>query len=121
MIGDGRATPAGVIGADVVALVVSLVVSISVWLDTSVAIRPVAALVFVVFVPGWTILRAVDVTVSSLMVLASCVLSVVAMVFTSFLLATRLGWAWEAAIQGWAVGCAAGVATVLLQTNARSS
>lgn len=102
---------------DVAALVIALAAGAFVWADSDVFVRPVVALAFIVFVPGWMVLRFAAVPVTSLMVLSSFVLSVVLMVCTSFLLATRLNWIWDPVARLWTFGCAAGLAVLLIRSD----
>lgn len=100
---------------DIVALLVALAAGLCVWVDTDLWVRPVASLAFILFVPGWLVLRLAAVPFTSLMVLSSFILSLVLMVFTSFLLATRLNWIWDPVSRMWTFGCVAGLAIVLMR------
>lgn len=100
---------------DVVALLVALVAGVCVWADTDLFVRPIASLAFILFVPGWLLLRLAGVPFTSLMVLSAFILSLVLMVFTSFLLVTRLNWIWDPVARIWTFGCVAGLAIVLMR------
>lgn len=102
---------------DVASLVIALAAGALVWTDSDLFVRPVVALAFIVFVPGWMVLRLAAVPVTSLMVLSSFVLSVVLMVCTSFLLATRLNWIWDPVARLWTFGSALGLAVLLIRPD----
>ena len=100
---------------DLASLIVAFVTGLALWVDTDLFVRPIASLVFIVFVPGWVVLRFAAVPFSSLMVLSACVVSVVLMVLTSFLLATRLDWIWAPVARLWTFGCVGALAVILMR------
>lgn len=101
---------------DIVALLVALVAGVCLWVDTDLFVRPISSLAFILFVPGWMVLRFAAVPFTSLMVLSSFILSIVLMVFTSFLLVTRLDWIWDPVARLWTFGCVAGLGVLLMRT-----
>lgn len=98
---------------DAAAAATSIGVVVLVLVGEQVWFRPAVALIFVLFVPGWVMLRLAQVPITSLAVLGAFVLSVVAMTATSFALVTRLGWNWRPAAVIWAVLCADALIWVL--------
>ncbi len=104
-------TPVRVV--DATATLIAIGVGLLVVVGEPSSFRPASALAFVLFVPGWTMIRLARVPVTSLAVLGAFVLSVVAMTLTSFLLVTRLGWAWRPAALAWAIGCAGALVAVM--------
>lgn len=104
---------------DATATVLAFAVGLLVLVGEPSSFRPAAAVAFVLFVPGWVMIRLARVPVTSLAVLGAFVLSVVAMTFTSFALVTRLGWTWRPAAVAWTFGCA--VALVVVMRRDRSA
>ena len=100
---------------DVAAIATSIGVAVLVLVDQPVWFRPAVATVFVLFVPGWAMIRLANVPITSLAVLGAFVLSVVAMTATSFALVTRLGWAWRTGAVIWAVACVDALVWVLFR------
>lgn len=98
---------------DVASLLVAAMVVCAVAFDVRFPGRSVVALVFVTWVPGWSVVRIATLPITVLMVVGAFVFSLSLMIITSFLLATRLDWAWAPAAVLWALLCVALLAVVL--------
>ena len=87
---------------DVLAAAVAVALAIVVALDLDVVGRPVLALVFVLAVPGWTVLRVIGVPFGPLTPALAFVISVAIAVATSMVAVSWLGWAWKESAIMWA-------------------
>ena len=94
---------------DGLAVAIAIGIVALVLFDEPLWFRPAWAAAFVLFVPGWTLLRLAGVPLSSLTLLGAFGLSVVAMTLTSFALVTRFDWTWRPTAVGWAVACTLGL------------
>lgn len=101
------------IPVDLAAIVTALALAGFLVTDVRSAVRAVVALVFVLFVPGWTAVRLAGFELHSLTFVAAFVFSVTMMIITSFLMATVFGWPWRAAGFGWVVVSVVGLSTAI--------
>lgn len=98
---------------DLASLLVAGVVVVTMAFDVRYPGRPVVALLFITWVPGWSFVRIAAVPVTTLTAVGAFVFSLSIMILTSFVLATRLDWAWRLTAVLWATLCASLLAVVL--------
>jgi len=88
--------------------------------DVDMSLRPPLALLFALFVPGWTLLRLFDVPATVLSLMCSIGLSIAVLMTLGELLVLRGGWRWMPAAVALGVLCAAqGVASIVREVRLR--
>lgn len=94
------------VAADIVAVVVSTAVAFELAADTESVLRPLAALLFVLAVPGWCVLRLARAPLSTMTVPVAFCLSVAVSIFVSMVLVAWFDWVWRPTAAVMATACA---------------
>lgn len=85
--------------------------------DWDVPGRTLCAAVLVVLSPGWTLLRLIRAPIEVFTLVLASALSIAYAMLVTLVLATRLGWAWQASAVITAIGCIVGLTVVLLRPS----